>query len=63
MKKTIKLLLSLAFILNVSIFSCNHIHTDECNYDETTQSGCTHTHDENCYLDPNIILDPEDGHG
>lgn len=47
--KTISKFFICLIILTITILSCPHIHNTTCGYDSTTDSGCTHEHEESCY--------------
>lgn len=64
MKKLLTIVLLLALTITTYTTDCNHVHDENCGYDETTETGCTHEHDDECgYIDPQFIYDPDDDEG
>lgn len=64
MKKLLTLILLLALTIVPNVSSCNHVHDEDCVFDEATKTGCTHEHSDDCgYIDPQFIYDPDDDEG
>ena len=63
MKKLLSLLLSLLLTVTVATNNCTHKHDENCGYDESTETGCTHECDDQCDgIDPHFGYGPDDEH-